>query len=190
MGAYGRQSNASVFANSAFGKILKSNKLLLPEEKPLRRAMGPQIPFVFVGEEAFFLQQHMMRPFPGKLLPQQKKIFNYRLSRARRIVENAFDILAARFRVFRRPLMVSVENAETVVKGAVVLHNFLRQETATQYLTPKSVDHEDYRGHVYPGKWRQNICLLRISQVRLEKWLSKRKLLIEDKSLLKYVVLN
>ena len=52
--------------------------------------------------------------------------------------------------------MVSVENAETVVKGAVVLHNFLGQETAKQYLTSKSVDHEDYRGHVFPGEWRQN----------------------------------
>ena len=156
VGAYGRQSDASVFANCAFGKMLKSNKLLLPEEKPLPRTMGPQIPFVFVGEEAFFLQQHMMRPFPGKLLLQQKRIFDYRLSQARRIVENAFGILAACFRVFRRPLMVSVENSETVVKGAVVLHNFLRQEIATQYLTPKSVDHEDYRGHVSPGEWRQN----------------------------------
>ena len=157
VGAYGRQSDASVFANSAFGKKLKNNKLPLPEEKPLPRTMGPQMPFIFVGDEAFPLQQHMMRPFPGKLLPPQKRIFNYRLSRARRIVENAFGILAARFRVFRRPLMVSVENAETVVKGAVVLHNFLRQETATQYLTPKSVDHEDDRGHVSPGEWRQNI---------------------------------
>ena len=97
----------------------------------------------------------MIRPFPGKLLPQQKRIFNYRLSRARSIVENAFGILAARFRVFHRPLMVSVENAKTVVKGAVVLHNFLRLETATQYLTPTSVYHKDNRGHVSPSKWRQ-----------------------------------
>ena len=123
VGAYGRQSDASVFENSAFGKMLKSNKLLLPEEKPLPRTMGPQMLFIFVGDEAF---------------------------------SEAFGILAARFRVFRRPLMVSVENAETVVKGAMMLHNFLRQETATQYLTSKSVDHEDYRGHVSPGEWRQN----------------------------------
>ena len=136
--------------------MLKSNKLLLPEKKLLPKTMGPQIPFVFVGDKAFSLQQHMMRPFPGKLLSQQKKIFDYRLSQAWRIVKNAFGILAARFWVFCRPLMVSIENTETVVKAAVVLYNFLCQETATQYLTLKSVDHEDYRGHVSPSEWRQN----------------------------------
>ena len=136
--------------------MLKSNKLLLLEEKPLPRTMGPQMPFIFVGDEAFFLQQHMMRPCPEKLLPQQKKIFNYRLSRAQRIVENAFGIPAACFWVFCHPLMVSIENVETVVKGIVVLHNFLHQETATQYLTQKSVDHEDYRGHVSPSEWCLN----------------------------------
>ena len=98
----------------------------------------------------------MMRPFPGKLLLQQKRIFDFRLSRAWRIVENAFGIPAACFWVFCRPLMVSIENTETVVKGAVVLYNFLCQETATQYLTLKSVNHEDYRGHVSPGEWCQN----------------------------------
>ena len=97
VGAYGRQSDASVFANSAFGKMLKSNKLLLSEEKSLPRTMGPQMLFIFVGDEGF---------------------------------SEAFGILTARFRVFRRPLMVSVGNAETVVKGAMMLHNFLCQETA------------------------------------------------------------
>ena len=55
VGAYSQQSDTSVFANFAFGKMLKSNKLLLPEKKLLPRTMGPQIPFVFVGDKAFSL---------------------------------------------------------------------------------------------------------------------------------------
>ena len=44
--------------------------------------------------------------------------------------------------------MVSIENAETIVKGPVMLHNFLCQEAAAQYLTQKFVDRDDERGYV------------------------------------------
>ena len=35
VGAYGRQSDASIFSNSSFGKMLKEEQLPLPESKPL-----------------------------------------------------------------------------------------------------------------------------------------------------------
>lgn len=58
---------------------------------------------MFIGDEAFPLKTYLMRPIPGRSLDnQQQKVYNYRVSRARRTIENAFGILVARWRVLKR----------------------------------------------------------------------------------------
>lgn len=54
-----------------------------------------------------------------------RKILNYRLSRARHVVENAFGIMASRFRIFYTHINVEPENIDKLVKASCVLHNFL-----------------------------------------------------------------
>lgn len=87
------------------------------------------MPYIIVGDEAFALTSFMLRPYPrSNNLNLEQKVFNYRLSRARRIIECSFGILSARWRIFRRPLATSVENAISVVKATVCLHNFLMKK--------------------------------------------------------------
>ncbi|KAI8490557.1 hypothetical protein Bbelb_318250 [Branchiostoma belcheri] len=66
------------------------------------------------------------KPFGMRNLTHQRRIFNYRLSRARRVVENAFGILASRFRVLLTTLNVLPCNAARVKKACLVLHNVMR----------------------------------------------------------------
>ena len=110
-----------------------------------------------LGDEAFPLRTNLLKPYSKRKLSLQQKIFNYRLSRARRVVENAFGILASRFRIFLRPIDLKVNTTETLIKAACALHNWLRI-TSPQYFPSGSVDEEDLdNGSVKPGSWRKEL---------------------------------
>uniref|UniRef100_A0A8C3AWE6 DDE Tnp4 domain-containing protein n=1 Tax=Cyclopterus lumpus TaxID=8103 RepID=A0A8C3AWE6_CYCLU len=89
VGGYGITRDGGILANSAFGQALKSGNLQLPADLPLPDAVhrGPQ-PHVFVADEAFPLRKTLMRPFPGRNLLRERRIFNYRLSQARLVHAN------------------------------------------------------------------------------------------------------
>ncbi|XP_011869646.1 PREDICTED: putative nuclease HARBI1 [Vollenhovia emeryi] len=125
IGAEGRQSDGGVFRNSEIGKRFEANLFKLPNPKQIEVG-GPELPFVLVADEAFPLSMYMMRPYPrsGKL-DIGKKVFNYRLSRARRVVENAFGILVARWRIYRRPIIANISNVRKIIQATVTLHNFI-----------------------------------------------------------------
>ena len=84
------------------------------------------MPYVLVGDEAYPLLKYMMRPYSrsGKL-NEEKKVFNYRLSRARRIIECAFGILVARWRIYKRPMNTYVNRSKSLVLATICLHNYI-----------------------------------------------------------------
>lgn len=97
-----------------------------------------------------------MKPFEGNPpYGSCERIFNYRLSRARRVVENVFGIMSSVFSVLRKPMLLEPEIATKVVLSIVHLHNFLRRSnTSLQiYMPPGCVDIE-MDGHFQPGSWR------------------------------------
>uniref|UniRef100_A0A3B3SD89 DDE Tnp4 domain-containing protein n=1 Tax=Paramormyrops kingsleyae TaxID=1676925 RepID=A0A3B3SD89_9TELE len=151
IGAYGRDSDAGVFSRSQFGSKLIQGKLPLP---PPSKLPGSEVlcPQVFVGDEAFPLKVNIMRPYPGTLTPDQQ-VYNYRHSRARRVVENAFGILSAKWRVFGKAMECSIDSAQHITKACVALHNFLcvsDQFEGPGYISCSLVDEGDV-----PGEWRQ-----------------------------------
>jgi hypothetical protein len=60
-------------------------------------------------DDAFPLKTFLLKTFSHKSQTYEHKIFNYRLSRARRIVENVSGILASRFRIFHKPISTRIE---------------------------------------------------------------------------------
>ncbi|KAL4122487.1 hypothetical protein QTP88_014809 [Uroleucon formosanum] len=132
IGSYGRHSDSSIFENSSFYREFIQGKTILPP-KPLPGTTTP-VPHVFVGDKGFKLETFLMRLFPRAVVAQDeaKKVFNKRLSRARRVVENTFGILAQKWRVFFRPIELEVDTAEHVVKAACCLHNYLRSTSTIE----------------------------------------------------------
>lgn len=66
--------------------------------------------------------------FPQKRPGYEKKVFNYRLTQARRYVECAFGILSNKWRVFRGNIQIDPSDVDNVVKSACALHNSVRQK--------------------------------------------------------------
>lgn len=131
VGAAGIQSDGGVLANSELYDHFVNETMRIPqpekvfhEEEPF---LSEQIlPYVLLADEVFGLSKFFMRPFPRRTeINLRKRVFNYRLSRARRMVECGFGILSAVWRIFKRPLLTNVENSKYIIKSCVALHNFI-----------------------------------------------------------------
>ena len=92
IGDAGHHSDGGVFSSSAFGQAIESESLAIPPPRGLP-GTSTVVPFVLVGGEAFPLRTNLMQPFPGRYPPESEAVFNYRLSKARRIIEIALAFL-------------------------------------------------------------------------------------------------
>ena len=99
-------------------------------------------------------------------MDEQSRIFNYRLSRFRRVSENAFSILSSRFRMFLQRINLGEENVRKATKAGCVLHNMFCElclalhiwPVVTSYMASGYVDHEDpLTGEIIEGEWRKSV---------------------------------
>ncbi|XP_011167920.1 protein ALP1-like [Solenopsis invicta] len=95
IGSVGRESDGGIFQNLDFERCIETGTLPLPPPKTLPDT-NICLPVVFVGDAAFPLLKNLLRPYSGTNLNLEQIIFNYRLSTARRLIENAFGVMSAR----------------------------------------------------------------------------------------------
>jgi hypothetical protein len=136
-----------MFDRSAFKKQLDAGNLNLPDAALLPNSQT-KLGHFFIGDSAFPLSATLMKPYPtsqhkNKNFGREERIYNYRfkiikvnlssfeiirLCRARRVVENAFGLLAVRWRVLLKTLETGHETSDKIIKAACALHNFLIDE--------------------------------------------------------------
>lgn len=139
-GSKGSTSDGGVWGNCTFSKELynqDANVLSIPPPKPLTGRSKP-IPYCIVADDAFPIKVNIMKPYSQRQTNVPQRVFNYRLSRARRIIENAFGIASNRFRIMRRTIDSSPEKATIVTCAICVLHNFLITRSQHLYTPPDS----------------------------------------------------
>ena len=147
IGQYGCNNDSGILAQSKISSAFENNTLNLPESEVLP-GTHLDIPYFLVGDEIFPLKPWLLRPYPGWLLQLLEMIYNYRHSRARRVIESA------RWRIFSLPIKASVQNTERYVMAWLCLHNYLHQTENALYTPQGFVDVELVDGKIKEGEWR------------------------------------
>ena len=149
VGAYGSNNDGGIFISSNIGQQVIFNKDLFPPPQNLP-GTTTKINCSIIADAAFPLRNNIMKPFPSNdaaNLCDQEYVYNYRLCRARRVVENAFGILAACFRSFHRTIGLSPQMTRHAVLATIVLHNFLT--------VPKDITYQETIGC---NTWKPSTC--------------------------------
>lgn len=136
----GSQEDAGVWQTTSLQEAIRNKKAGLPKEAKVASTLDILLPPVFVADDAFPIGGNKMKPFGRTSLMGDKRVFNYRLSRARRVVENACGISSSRFRCLLNMINAEPDRAKAIMDAACVLHNsaakmwcVLGKETRTWY---------------------------------------------------------
>ena len=115
VGQYGRHTDGGIWRECSLNANMNAKKQILS-------------PYVFVGDGAFPLTENLQRPYCRREMDERQMIFNYHLSRALRVSENAFGVMSNRFRCLLSNLQLIPDTAMTVVRACCLLHNFLHRK--------------------------------------------------------------
>ena len=106
-------------------KKIKDGSLGLPPPEPLVE-LGPDLHYFFLGDDAFALMPWMVKQYSLRKLTMEERIAINRISKGRRVVENAFGILVSNFRVLLGTREQIPRAVGDIVFTCVVFHSTLR----------------------------------------------------------------
>ena len=104
IGNSGRQTDGSIYNNSHLRFTMENDTLNLSDLDVVGSNPEYILPYVFL-DNAFGLKCHMMKLYPDPNILLDERIFNYRCSRARRIIEMHLVFLHPGFTYFKDQLL-------------------------------------------------------------------------------------
>lgn len=135
VGAPGSRSDGGVFEEDRFGRALLRGKMeswlpvaaRLPGDKD--NIIG-KTNYFFVGDNAFRMHPHLIKPYTtgDDFFDSRTAFTNYRLSRARVVVENVFGQMSGKWNILNGGMTTKRELSILVVKACCHMHNFIRLE--------------------------------------------------------------
>ncbi|XP_004523624.1 uncharacterized protein LOC101462749 [Ceratitis capitata] len=161
--------NKCEFENTSFGQAVINCTLPFPDTEDLT-GNKPKFPYYFAGNLCMPLLKTIMRTYRRFEESDRRKIFNYRISRGYQVIDNAFGILIARMHIFQKAINTKPDDCKSIVRAAVVLHNFIMVNDENQkYCPPKFADWEDDNHSIKAGGWRYTAGK-KIFSLRPAKW--------------------
>lgn len=161
-GGIGHQSDAQIFNSSSLKEQFDNGTIGVPEVEAVERVAegeehgdAKKLPYFMLGDDAFALRTYMMKPWAKRNMTKEELIYNYRISRGRRVVENAFGIMANRWRCLLTVLNQAPDVVQDIVECCIVLHNLLRLRNPE--VQNVELDQHDANGNILPGPWRQGV---------------------------------
>ncbi len=150
--ANGCASNAEIFNSSELRECIESGDIVLPADAPVTNNNRP-IPFFIIGDDAFPLRTWLIKPFSQRNMEMDECIFNYQLSHACRVSENAFGIIVHGWRCIHR-----IHSVSMLLPSQHMLHPL--------YSDNLPLDRGNANHEIIPGEWRENACLTVLQRLR------------------------
>ena len=117
----GRVHDARVLSNSTVFQQAEAGTLLPHQPCQIN---GVNVPLVILGDPAYPLLPWLMKPYLHHgSLSNERKVYNYRHSRARMVVENTFGRLKGRWRYLLKRNDTATEDVPLLIVACCVLHN-------------------------------------------------------------------
>ena len=88
-GTAGSCSEAQIFNACQLKRNIEDGRIGFPDPAPITQG-GRDVPYFILADDAFALKTWLMKPYGRRMLTREERIANYRISRGRRVVENAF----------------------------------------------------------------------------------------------------
>ncbi|XP_058789800.1 uncharacterized protein LOC131663417 [Phymastichus coffea] len=129
VGAFGGESDGGIFSRSAFGSHLQDEILPIPKEYSNLPGSRIEVPYFFIGDDAFALRPDFMKPYSERNLTEAQEVYNYRISRARNCMECALGILVKRCKVLEGRIGIHSKDIDRIVLACACLHNFVMSRT-------------------------------------------------------------